>query len=145
MAAKPMRCYGVALVCRIQMDTIPDRHECKQAGVCIFAPKSPEEPKVHCHVCPAATDEYCERNCLDVIAAGDAGVPAAPAHQPDESKLPPRPAGSNDANTDPDSPLMRYGRASKESGLLLEPMDDGYWTPWHIANELLRAALKETK
>lgn len=59
----------------------------------------------------------------------------------DESKLPPRPAGSNDANTDPDSPLVRYGRASKDSGGLLEPMADGYWTPWHIANELLRAAI----
>jgi hypothetical protein len=68
------------------------------------------------------------------------GVMVAPAPQPDESKLPPRPAGSNDADTDPDSPLKRYGRASKESGLLLEPMADGYWTPWHIANELLRAA-----
>lgn len=58
--------------------------------------------------------------------------------QIDESKLPPRPAGSNDANTDPDSPLARYGRARKETGLLLEPMPDGYWTPWHIANEKVR-------
>jgi hypothetical protein len=54
--------------------------------------------------------------------------------------MPPRPAGSNDANTDPDSPLVRYGRAGKETGLLLEPLPDGYWTPWHIANEMLREA-----
>jgi hypothetical protein len=74
------------------------------------------------------------------LLRGNDGVMVAPAPQPDESKLPPRPAGSNDADTDPDSPLKRYGRASKESGLLLEPMADGYWTPWHIANELLRAA-----
>jgi hypothetical protein len=60
--------------------------------------------------------------------------------QPDESKMPPRPTDSNDENTDPDSQLKRYGRASKDSGLLLEPMADGYWTPWHIANELLREA-----
>lgn len=59
--------------------------------------------------------------------------------QPDESKLPPRPAGHNGPDADPDSPLVRYGRASKEGGALLEPMADGYWTPWHIANEMLRA------
>jgi hypothetical protein len=66
-------------------------------------------------------------------------APSAPPRI-DESKMPPRPAGSNDANTDPDSPLVRYGRAGKETGLLLEPLPDGYWTPWHIANEMLREA-----
>jgi hypothetical protein len=30
--------------------------------------------------------------------------------------------------------------AGKETGLLLEPLPDGYWTPWHIANEMLREA-----
>jgi hypothetical protein len=30
--------------------------------------------------------------------------------------------------------------AGKETGLLLEPLPDDYWTPWHIANEMLREA-----
>lgn len=33
----------------------------------VSEPASPSEPKVHCHVCPAKPEDYCERNCLDVI------------------------------------------------------------------------------
>lgn len=78
------------------------------------------------------------RKVYRAMLAAD-GATGAPA-QIDESKLPPRPTGHNGPDADPDSPLVRYGRASRDSGLLLEPMADGYWTPWHIANELLRAA-----
>lgn len=64
---------------------------------------------------------------------------AAPA-QGDEV-IPPRPAGYNDASTDPGSPLQRWGKPRHEGAkLLLQPLDDGYWTPWHIANEMLRSA-----
>jgi hypothetical protein len=67
------------------------------------------------------------------------GAAATEPARIDESKLPPRPAGHNGPDTDPDSPLVRYGRAKPGSGVLLERMADGYWTPWHIANELLRS------
>ena len=31
--------------------------------------------------------------------------------------------------------IVRYGRdQSRPQGPLLVPMDDGYWTPWHIAD-----------
>lgn len=36
--------------------------------------------------------------------------------------------------------LERWGRAKREGLVLLERMDDGYWTPWHIAQQALDAA-----
>lgn len=84
-----------------------------------------------------ACDEI--RDCVEELEALVQSVSShSAARVIDESKFPPRPTGSNDVNTDPDSPLIRYGRAKAESGVLLEPMDDGYWTPWHIANGMLR-------
>lgn len=35
--------------------------------------------------------------------------------------------------------LRRYGRGAGDSPWLLEPRDDGYWTPWHIAQNALNA------
>jgi len=35
--------------------------------------------------------------------------------------------------------LVRYGRAGEGSQWLLEPMADGYWTPWHVAAAALAA------
>jgi hypothetical protein len=53
--------------------------------------------------------------------------PAAPS-------VPPSVAG--DAGELPE--LQRYGRGPKESPYLLVPMNDGYWTPWHIAQDTIR-------
>lgn len=39
--------------------------------------------------------------------------------------------------------LDRYGRAQPGSVLLLEPMEDGYWTPWHIAQEEIKRLAAE--
>lgn len=33
--------------------------------------------------------------------------------------------------------LQRWGRAENLCLRLLDPMDDGYWTPWHIAQEAI--------
>jgi hypothetical protein len=75
-----MKCHGVHLVCRMQLEASQSTHECKRAGACIFAPSAPDEPKVHCHVCPAKPEDYCERNCLDVITGEDGvGVVHAPS------------------------------------------------------------------
>jgi hypothetical protein len=35
--------------------------------------------------------------------------------------------------------LVRYGRAGEGSQWLLVPMEDGYWTPWHVAQAALAA------
>lgn len=35
------RCWGVRLVCGIQLNANSRRHECEQAGRCIFAPQDP--------------------------------------------------------------------------------------------------------
>lgn len=37
--------------------------------------------------------------------------------------------------------LVRYGRGSTESPYLLDQRDDGYWTPWHVAQRELARAL----
>jgi len=37
--------------------------------------------------------------------------------------------------------LERFGRAPVGSPYLLVPTDDGYWTPWHVAQKALDAAL----
>ena len=62
-------CYGVSLVCRMQLAADPKAHECKQAGKCMFAPASQDEPKVHCHACPAEPENHCTHNCLEVMAS----------------------------------------------------------------------------
>lgn len=50
-----------------------------------------------------------------------------------------QPAQSQDAQ--PVAPtLERWGRADPDSGLLLQRREDGYWTPWHIADAALRAS-----
>lgn len=38
------RCWGVRLVCGIQLNAASRRHECEQAGRCIFAPQEPPAP-----------------------------------------------------------------------------------------------------
>lgn len=38
--------------------------------------------------------------------------------------------------------LERYGRSEKNSLTLLQRLPDGYWTPWHIAEDSLTDALK---
>lgn len=73
---------------------------------------------------------------------------AAPPQQPQleqvtavQETIPPRPAGLNGADTDPTSPLERWGKPWHEgTELMLQPVPDGYWTPWHVANEKLRDA-----
>lgn len=40
----------------------------------------------------------------------------------------------------PSTKLERWGRADEGTGLLLQRRDDGYWTPWHIAQAALDAA-----
>lgn len=41
--------------------------------------------------------------------------------------------------------LERWGKAPKESPYLLTRLEDGYWTPWHIAQKALDAALSAPK
>lgn len=41
----------------------------------------------------------------------------------------------------PPGDLERWARAPAGSKLLLERAPDGYWTPWHIAQEQLNDAL----
>lgn len=83
------------------------------------------------------------RECVEELEAlAQSGMVSA---QTGESKLPPRPTGNNGASTDPESPLVRYGRAALKSAVLLEPMEDGYWTPWHIANGMLRNANESSR
>ena len=41
-AIQPVRgrmCWGERIMCGLQLAMMPKRHECKQAGKCIFAPK----------------------------------------------------------------------------------------------------------
>ena len=83
------------------------------------------------------------RECVEELEAlAQSGMVSA---QTGENKLPPRPTGNNGAATDPESPLVRYGRAALQSAVLLEPMADGYWTPWHIANGMLRNANESSR
>ena len=39
--------------------------------------------------------------------------------------------------------LQRWGRAENLCLRLLDPMDDGYWTPWHIAQEAIDSLQKQ--
>ena len=39
--------------------------------------------------------------------------------------------------------LQRWGRAENLCLRLLDPMDDGYWTPWHIAQEAIDSLQKK--
>ena len=55
------------------------------------------------------------------------------------NSLPPRPDGQQRCRRRSNKPVgaIRTCRAGPDSGVLLEPMADGYWTPWHIANSML--------
>lgn len=75
------------------------------------------------------------QNALSAVAVAPPNATLPPV-----DKFPPRPSGYNDSTADPDSPLERWGKPRHEgSKLMLQPLPDGYWTPWHIANDLLRA------
>jgi hypothetical protein len=42
--------------------------------------------------------------------------------------------------------LVRYGiRWNGPTEPICEPMEDGYWTPWHIAQALIEEAYQERK
>jgi cell wall-associated NlpC family hydrolase len=42
-------------------------------------------------------------------------------------------------------PLVRYGRTGAGDSILFRPMADGYWTPWHVAQAHLDAALADAR
>jgi hypothetical protein len=44
---------------------------------------------------------------------------------------------------EPVQQLERWGKAEKGSGYLLQPREDGYWTPWHVAQDSLDAAVSK--
>ena len=37
--------------------------------------------------------------------------------------------------------LERWGRSTDQTFCLLQPLQDGYWTPWHLAAEAVSAAV----
>jgi hypothetical protein len=44
---------------------------------------------------------------------------------------------------EPAQQLERWGKAEKGSGYLLQPREGGYWTPWHVAQDSLDAAVSK--
>lgn len=78
--------------------------------------------KLECAVCAAYLDE---------------GIAPPPERAPGGDELPPFPSRA----VEDDGRLQRWGVTWPTTDKILHSrMPDGYWTPWHLANEALRAA-----
>lgn len=73
------QCWGIGLVCVRQLREIPEQHECKKIGQCIFAPKQPAQPAGGVQATPAPS-------LADQISALPATFPGKVITHPDNKR-----------------------------------------------------------